>query len=135
MSMSDRDGFIWLDGKLIPWRDANTHILTHSLHYGMSVFEGVRAYDTGRGTAIFRLQDHTRRLLNSAHIFQMDVPFDEETLNEAQKEVVRSNNLESAYIRPLVYYGSEKMGYRRKAPRCTSPSVHGRGAPIWAKMV
>ena len=117
MSMSDRDGFIWLDGKLIPWRDANTHILTHSLHYGMSVFEGVRAYDTGRGTAIFRLQDHTRRLLNSAHIFQMDVPFDEETLNEAQKEVVRSNNLESAYIRPLVYYGSEKMGVSPKGAK------------------
>ena len=117
MSMSDRDGFIWLDGKLIPWRDANTHVLTHSLHYGMSVFEGVRAYDTGRGTAIFRLEDHTRRLFNSAHIFQMDVPYDQDTINEAHKEVVRSNNLESAYIRPLVYYGSEKMGISPKGAK------------------
>ncbi|MFM8797525.1 MAG: branched-chain amino acid transaminase [Fluviibacter sp.] len=117
MSMSDRDGFIWLDGKLVPWRDANTHVLTHSLHYGMSVFEGVRAYDTGRGTSIFRLQDHTRRLFNSAHIFQMEVPYDEDTINEAHKEVVRANKLESAYIRPLVYYGSEKMGVSPKGAK------------------
>ena len=117
MSMSDRDGFIWLDGKLIPWRDANTHVLTHSLHYGMSVFEGVRAYNTGRGTAIFRLQDHTRRLFNSAHIFQKEIPYDQTTINEAQKEVVRINNLESAYIRPLVFYGSEKMGVSPKGAK------------------
>ena len=117
MSMSDRDGFIWLDGKLVPWRDANTHVLTHSLHYGMSVFEGVRAYDTGRGTAIFRLEDHTRRLFNSAHIFQMEVPYDEATINEAHREVVRVNKLESAYIRPLVYYGSEKMGVSPKGAK------------------
>ncbi len=110
MSMSDRDGFIWQDGKLVPWREATTHALTHSLHYGMAVFEGVRAYQTDKGTAIFRLQDHTQRLARSAHIFQMALPYSQEELNEAQKEVIRANNLESGYIRPLAFYGSEKMG-------------------------
>ncbi len=110
MSMSDRDGFIWYDGKLVPWRDATTHVLTHTLHYGMGVFEGVRAYKTAGGTAIFRLQDHTDRLFNSAYIFKMKMPFDKETLMEAQKEVVRANQLESCYIRPIVFYGSEAMG-------------------------
>jgi branched-chain amino acid aminotransferase len=110
MSMSDRDGFIWYDGEVVPWRNATTHVLTHSLHYGLSVFEGVRAYKTDIGTAIFRLQDHTRRLFNSAHIYQMPMPFDQATINEAQLEVVRRNELESCYIRPLVFYGSEKMG-------------------------
>ncbi len=110
MSMADRDGKIWKDGKLVDWRDANLHMLTHSLHYGMAVFEGVRAYKTGDGTAIFRLKEHTQRLLNSAKIFQMAIPFDIETLMEAQKEVVRANQLESCYLRPLVWIGSEKMG-------------------------
>lgn len=110
MSMADRDGFIWYDGKMVPWRDATTHVLTHSLHYGMGVFEGVRAYKTNDGTAIFRLKEHTERLFNSAHIFQMAMPFDQETLNEAQLEVIRANNLESGYLRPLAFYGSEKMG-------------------------
>lgn len=110
MSMADRDGFIWYDGKLVPWRDATTHVLTHSLHYGMGVFEGVRAYKTEQGTAIFRLKEHTERLFNSAHIFQMAMPFDPETLNEAQREVLRANNLESGYLRPLAFYGSEKLG-------------------------
>ena len=110
MSMSDRDGFIWYDGKLVPWRDATTHVLTHTLHYGMGVFEGVRAYKTTSGTAIFRLQEHTGRLFNSAYIFKMKIPFDKETLMEAQKEVVRANKLESCYIRPLVFFGSEAMG-------------------------
>ncbi|MBU0688672.1 MAG: branched-chain amino acid transaminase [Gammaproteobacteria bacterium] len=110
MSMSDRDGFIWHDGKLVPWRDATTHVLTHTLHYGMGVFEGVRAYKTTQGTAIFRLQEHTDRLFNSAFIFKMKMPFDKETLIEAQKEVVRANKLESCYIRPIVFYGSEAMG-------------------------
>lgn len=114
MSMADRDGFIWYDGKLVPWRDATTHVLTHSLHYGLSVFEGLRAYKTDAGTAIFRLQDHTRRLCNSAHIYQIPVPFDADTLNAAQCEVVRANNLESCYLRPLVFYGSEKMGVSPK---------------------
>ncbi|QWT45126.1 branched-chain amino acid transaminase [Azospira inquinata] len=114
MSMSDRDGFIWMDGKLVPWREASTHVLTHSLHYGMAVFEGVRAYKTVKGTAIFRLQDHTARLMRSAHIFQMKMPFDAQTLDEAQKEVVRSNKLESCYLRPIAFYGSEKMGVSPK---------------------
>jgi len=110
MSMSDRDGFIWQDGKLVPWREATTHALTHSLHYGMAVFEGVRAYKTDKGAAIFRLQEHTQRLARSAHIFQMALPYSQEELNEAQKEVIRANKLESGYIRPLAFYGSEKMG-------------------------
>ncbi len=117
MSMSDRDGFIWYDGKLVPWRDANTHVLTHSLHYGMSVFEGVRAYKTERGTAIFRLEDHTDRLFNSAHIFQMAMPFEKATINEAQKEVIRANGLESGYLRPIAFYGSEKMGVSPKGAK------------------
>jgi branched-chain amino acid aminotransferase len=110
MSMSDRDGFIWMDGKLVPWRDATTHVLTHSLHYGLSVFEGVRAYKTGQGTAIFRLKEHTQRLINSAHIYMMKIPYSCEELMEAQKEVVRANKLESCYLRPIAFYGSEKMG-------------------------
>ncbi len=119
MSMSDRDGFIWHDGKLVPWREATTHVLTHTLHYGMGVFEGVRAYKTAQGTAIFRLQEHTDRLFNSAHIFKMKIPFDKSTLMGAQKEVVRANKLESCYIRPIVFYGSEAMGIA-----ATSLSVH-----------
>lgn len=111
-SFSDRDGFIWFDGQMVPWRDATTHVLTHTLHYGLGVFEGVRAYKTDKGTAIFRLQEHTNRLFRSAHILNMKVPFDAETLNQAQIEVVRANKLESAYIRPLAFYGSEGMGIR-----------------------
>lgn len=114
MSMADRDGKIWMDGKLIEWRDAKIHVLTHTLHYGMGVFEGVRAYKTPEGTAIFRLKEHTRRLFNSAKIFQMVMPFDEATLEAAQREVVRANNLESCYIRPLVWIGSEKLGVSAK---------------------
>lgn len=111
MSMADRDGFIWLDGEMVPWRDAKIHVLTHTLHYGMGVFEGVRAYETHDGrTAVFRLKDHTRRLLNSAKIFQMKVPFDHDQLVEAQLDVLRQNQLKSGYIRPLVWIGSEKMG-------------------------
>ena len=114
MSMSDRDGFIWYDGKLVPWRDATTHVLTHTLHYGMGVFEGLRAYQAAKGTAIFRLQEHTDRLFNSAHIFQMKMPFDKATLIAAQLEVVRANKLESCYIRPICFYGSEAMGVAAK---------------------
>ena len=110
MSMSDRDGFIWFDGKLVPWREANTHVLTHSLHYGLSVFEGVRAYSTSKGPAIFRLKEHTDRLFNSAHIYMMKIPFEKETIMEAHREVVRANKLESCYMRPIAFYGSEKMG-------------------------
>jgi len=112
--MADRDGVIWYDGKLVPWREANTHVLTHSLHYGLAVFEGLRAYHTELGTAIFRLHDHTRRLFNSAHIYQMSIPFDQEAINAAHCEAVRANSLESCYIRPIVFYGSEKMGVSPK---------------------
>ena len=117
MSMADRDGFIWQDGKLVPWREATTHVLTHSLHYGLAVFEGVRAYKTVSGTAIFRLKEHTDRLFNSAHIYRMPMPYDKATLMEAQKEVVRANQLESAYIRPIAFYGSEKMGVSPKGAK------------------
>src|SRR5256885_285568 len=110
MSMADRDGLIWYDGKLVPWRSATTHVLTHSLHYGLAVFEGVRAYKTVEGTAIFRLEDHTERLFNSAHIYMMKIPYGRDTLIEAQKEVVRANQHESCYIRPIAFYGSGEMG-------------------------
>ena len=96
MSFSDRDGVIWFDGQMVPWREAQVHVLTHTLHYGLGVFEGVRAYHTERGTAIFRLEDHTRRFFRSAHILGMPIPYDEKTLNEAQKNVVQENNLDSA---------------------------------------
>lgn len=111
-TMSDRDGLIWMDGEMVDWRDAKTHVLTHTLHYGMGVFEGVRAYKAEKGTAIFRLQEHTDRLFDSAHILGMNLPFDKETLNQAQLAAVRENNLESAYIRPMAFYGSEGMGLR-----------------------
>lgn len=110
MSMADRDGFIWFDGALVPWREANIHVLTHSLHYGLSVFEGVRAYDTEIGTAIFRLQEHTQRLFRSAHIYMMPMPYTQEQINQAHLETVRANQLDSCYIRPIAFYGSEKMG-------------------------
>jgi branched-chain amino acid aminotransferase len=113
-SMADRDGWIWYDGKLVPWRSATTHVLTHSLHYGLAVFEGVRAYKTVDGTAIFRLKEHTDRLFNSAHIYMMKIPYNKDVLNEAQCEVVRANKLEECYIRPLAFYGSEKMGVSPK---------------------
>jgi branched-chain amino acid aminotransferase len=111
-TMADRDGVIWLDGELLPWREAKIHVLTHTLHYGMGVFEGVRAYPTDQGTAIFRLEEHTDRLFRSAHILGMRLPYDRETLNQAQLAAVRENNLESAYIRPMCFYGSEGMGLR-----------------------
>lgn len=112
VTMADRDGVIWLDGELVPWRDAKVHLLTHTLHYGLGVFEGVRAYNTDKGAAIFRLQEHTDRLFRSAKIMGMNIPFDKDTLNEAQKVAVRENNLNSAYIRPMCFYGSEGMGIR-----------------------
>ena len=112
MSMHDRDGVIWYDGQMVPWRDAKTHVLTHTLHYGMGVFEGVRAYDTTRGTAIFRLQAHTDRLFRSAHIMRMAIPYSREQISEAQRAAVRENGLKTAYIRPMCFYGSEGMGLR-----------------------
>lgn len=108
--MHDRDGWIWLDGEFIEWRNAQLHFLTHSLHYGMGVFEGVRTYEAADGPSIFRLDDHTRRLFNSAKIFEMDIPFDFDTVRAAQIEVVRRNKLKACYLRPLVWLGSEQMG-------------------------
>ncbi len=113
MGMEDRDGVIWMDGEFVPWREARIHVLTHTLHYGMGVFEGLRAYKTANaGTAIFRLQDHTDRLYRSAHIFRMQIPYEKEHLNEVQRQVVRDNKLETAYLRPVAFYGSEGMGLR-----------------------
>ena len=112
MSMDDRDGVIWMDGELIPWREANIHVLTHTLHYGMGVFEGIRAYHAEKGSAIFRLQDHIGRLFQSAHILRMAIPFDEADINTASCDVIRENKLDAAYIRPMCYYGSEGMGLR-----------------------
>ena len=113
MSMADRDGVIWLDGEMVPWRDAKVHVLTHTLHYGLGVLEGVRAYHTqNNGTCIFKLQDHTDRLYRSAHILNLPIPFEKEEINEAQLAVVRENNLEEAYLRPMCFYGSEGMGLR-----------------------
>ena len=112
MTMDDRDGVIWMDGEFVPWREAKTHVLTHTLHYGMGVFEGVRAYQTDNGAAIFRLQEHTDRLFRSAHILQMPMPFSKDEINNATRESVSKNNLDSAYIRPMCFYGSEGMGLR-----------------------
>mgnify|MGYP006104352089 FL=1 len=112
MSFSDRDGSIWFDGAMVPWREAKVHVLTHTLHYGLGVFEGVRAYETDRGTAIFRLAEHTERFFRSAHILGMNMPYDNDTLNAAQVAVVQENGLASAYLRPLAFYGSEGMGIR-----------------------
>jgi len=112
MSMADRDGVIWYDGKLVPWRDATTHVLTHTLHYGMGVFEGLRAYKTAKGPAVFRLRAHTERLFRSAHILGMKIEYDKDTINDAVCAVVRENKLESGYIRPMCFYGAEGMGLR-----------------------
>ncbi len=114
MSMADRDGFIWYDGQLVDWRNATTHVLTHTLHYGMGVFEGVRAYETPKGPAIFRLQDHTDRLFRSAKILGMDLPFSKEQINQAHIDVVRANRLKSCYFRPMAFYGSGKLGIAPK---------------------
>ena len=112
ITMEDRDGFIWMDGEWLDWREAKVHVLTHTLHYVMGAFEGVRAYETDHGPAIFKLEEHTERLFNSTRILGMKIPFDAATLNQAQREVVSKNNLKSAYIRPMCFYGSEGMGLR-----------------------
>lgn len=112
MSFSDRDGTIWLDGEFLPWREAKIHVLTHTLHYGMGVFEGLRAYATADGTAIFRLREHCERMHRSAYILNMKIPFSVEQLMEAICEVVRRNKLGSGYIRPMAFYGAEGMGIR-----------------------
>ncbi|MFV1985053.1 MAG: branched-chain amino acid transaminase [Thiohalomonadales bacterium] len=112
MSMADRDGVIWFDGEMVPWREAKVHVLTHTLHYGLGVFEGVRAYEAEKGTAIFRLHAHTNRLFDSAKILGMNIRFDKQSLLDAQTAVVRENGLKSAYLRPMCFYGAEGMGIR-----------------------
>lgn len=111
-TMADRDGFIWYDGKLVPWREATTHVLTYTLHYGAGCFEGVRAYETPDGSAVFRLHDHTRRLFNSAKALGMKIPYTPEEIDAATCEVLRANRLREGYIRPMVFYGAEGMGLR-----------------------
>ena len=112
MDLSKFSGHIWLDGEMVPWQEARVHVLTHTFHYGLGVFEGVRAYKTPDGTSIFRLKEHTDRLFRSAHILRMAMPFDKDTLNAAQRAVVRENALDEAYIRPMCFLGSEGMGLR-----------------------
>ncbi len=113
-SMSDRDGKIWMDGEMVDWRDAKIHVLSHTLHYGCGAFEGVRAYNTAHGTAIFRLEEHTERLFNSAKILRMKIPFTQNEVMAAQIAVVRANKLESGYIRPLTWIGDKKLGVSPK---------------------
>jgi branched-chain amino acid aminotransferase len=110
MSLMNREGVIWLDGEFVSWQEARVHSLTHTLHYGVGVFEGVRAYETDRGPVIFRLHDHTERLFRSAKIVNMTIPYNREELNEIQQDVIRRNQLHSAYIRPMVFYGAEYLG-------------------------
>jgi branched-chain amino acid aminotransferase len=112
--MEDRDGLIWYDNQMVAWREAKTHVLTHTLHYGLGVFEGVRAYETKKGAAIYRLHDHTDRLFNSAHILGMKLPFSKDEINTAQQKAVKENKLQSAYIRPMAFYGAEGMGISAK---------------------
>ncbi|MCK5898498.1 MAG: branched-chain amino acid transaminase [Methylococcales bacterium] len=111
-TMNDRDGLIWMDGEWVEWREAKVHVLTHTLHYGAGVFEGLRAYHTDQGAAIFKLHEHTDRLYRSAHILNMDIPFEKAEINEAQRLAIGKNNLDSAYIRTMCFYGSEGMGLR-----------------------
>ena len=115
MSMADRDGFIWYNGEMVEWKSAQTHVLTHTLHYGMGVFEGVRAYETAEGPAIFRLQEHTKRLFNSAKILGMKLPYTQDEINQAHIDVVKANNLHSCYFRPMAYYGAAKLGVAPQA--------------------
>jgi branched-chain amino acid aminotransferase len=110
--MSDRDGVIWYDGRLVPWREASTHVLTHTLHYGLGVFEGMRSYEIDKATAVFRLTEHVDRLFRSAHILGMKIPYDKDRIKEAVLSTLRENKFESAYIRPMCFYGSEGMGLR-----------------------
>jgi branched-chain amino acid aminotransferase len=112
MTMDDRDGLIWMDGEWVEWREAKVHVLTHTLHYGAGVFEGLRAYRAEQGTAIFKLEEHTHRLYRSAHILNMSIPFAKDEINQAHRDAVAKNNLDSAYIRSMCFYGSEGMGLR-----------------------
>ncbi len=112
MTLSDTDGFIWFDGEIIEWRQAKVHVLTHTLHYGLGVFEGVRAYSTPRGTSIFRLNDHIDRLFKSAETVGLNIPFSSQELKDAHASVISLNNLKEAYMRPMCFYGSESLGIR-----------------------
>lgn len=112
MDLSKISGEIWFDGEMIDWQEANTHLLTHTLHYGLGVFEGVRAYETQRGPAIFRLHDHTDRLYKSAATVNMNIPYSKDLINKAHENVIKVNDLREAYIRPMCFYGSEGMGLR-----------------------
>ena len=112
MDLSKIQGSIWLDGEMVDWQQANVHVLTHTLHYGLGVFEGVRAYNTSKGPSIFRLLDHTDRLFRSAHVVNMEIPYDKEDINKAHVDVVNLNNIKESYIRPMCFYGSEGMGLR-----------------------
>ena len=123
---------IWMNGEMVPWQDAKIHVLTHGLHYGSGVFEGIRAYETDRGPAIFRLEDHIRRLFSSAKIFMMDIPFSQDQVIEASKSVVRENNLESCYMRPIVYLATGKWGSIHLPARYQLPLRHGLGERILA---
>ena len=134
MDFSDRDGVIWMDGELVPWRDAKVHVLTHTLHYGMGVFEGVRAYHTNNGTSVFRLKEHTDRLFRSAHILNMPMPFDKDTLNEAQLQVIRENTCSSRPMSgPSLIWDRKAWVCARTISRCMSPSPPGSGARIWGR--
>ena len=115
--MHDRDGWIWYDGALVPWRAATTHVLTHSLHYGLAAFEGVRVYETARGPALFRLAEHTSRLYGSAHVYGMPLPYERATLMAAQRQAVHENGLASGYVRTLAFYGPEKIGVSPRGAR------------------
>ena len=141
-SFADRDGWIWMNGELVPWRDAKVHVLTHTLHYGLGVFEGVRAYATHRGATIFRLHDHTQRLLDSAHILGMKIPYSKDELNVAQCQVVKANGLDEGYLRPMCFLGSEQMGLRAEGlsvnvsiaawpwPSYMDPAARDRGIKV-----
>ncbi len=141
-SFADRDGWIWMNGELVPWRDAKVHVLTHTLHYGLGVFEGVRAYATQRGATIFRLHDHTQRLFDSAHILGMKIPYSKDELNAAQCQVVKANGLDEAYLRPMCFLGSEQMGLRAEGlsvnvsiaawpwPSYMDPAARDRGIKV-----
>jgi len=141
-SFADRDGWIWMNGELVPWRDAKVHVLTHTLHYGLGVFEGVRAYATHRGATIFRLHDHTQRLLDSAHILGLKIPYSKDELNAAQCQVVKANGLDEGYLRPMCFLGSEQMGLRAEGltvnvsiaawpwPSYMDPAARDRGIKV-----
>ncbi len=141
-SFADRDGWIWMNGELVPWRDAKVHVLTHTLHYGLGVFEGVRAYATDKGATIFRLHDHTDRLFDSAHILGMNIPYSKEQLNAAQCQVVKANKLDEGYLRPMCFLGSEQMGLRAEGltvnvsiaawpwPSYMDPAARDRGIKV-----